>query len=88
MRFAFYVQGYEKSKFKNECALYKAAQSGAVKFSRNDAERLFHSLFLRDIVQEELVSGLHDSLLGYLKLGVKAVDVQNGKMTVRIFPFM
>ena len=83
---ALYVQGSEKSKFKDNCALYNAAQSEAVKFSRNDAERLFRFLLLRDVVQEELVTGLHDNVIGYLKLGGKAVDVEHGKMTVRLFP--
>jgi len=76
--------GSEKSKFKDGCPTYNAAQSEAPKFSRNDAERLFRFLLLKNVVEEQLVTGAHDNVFAYLKLGPKAKDIENGAMKVSL----
>ena len=80
----FCIQGSEKSRFKDGCSLFNAAQSEASKFTRNDAERLFRFLILRNVIQEQLVTGKHANVIAYVKLGAKAVDLNNGKMKVKL----
>ncbi|XP_065060010.1 recQ-like DNA helicase BLM isoform X2 [Rhopilema esculentum] len=76
--------GSEKSKLKDGCTLFNAANSEEPKFSRNDAERLFRNLALRNVLEEELVIGQHDNVICYLKLGAKATDIKDGRMQVNL----
>lgn len=81
-------QGSKKSKIKEECVLFNAANSEREKISRNDAERLFRNLLLKNVLQEQLVVGQHENVIAYLKLGTKAVELDKGRMKVRMCLFL
>eukprot|EP00794_Sanderia_malayensis_P009865 gene9865-10875_t len=74
--------GNEKSKLKGGCILYKAIHQQNDKLTRNDAERLFRHLILRNAIEEDLVIGQHDNVICYVKLGSKALDVSHKKMKI------
>ena len=84
-RHELFTQGSERSKFKDGCVLFNAANSEQTKFYRNDAERLFRYLTLRNVLEEELVIGAHENVIGYLKLGAKAMDVNHGRMKASVY---
>ena len=58
------------------------ASSSDCKITRNDAERLFRHLVLRNVIEEDLVIGQHENVICYVKLGSKASDVHHGRMKV------
>ena len=86
-RHELFTQGSEKSKFKAGCVLFNATNSEQTKFYRNDAERLFRYLTLRNVLEEELVIGKHENVISYLKLGAKAMDVNHGRMKASVYVY-
>lgn len=64
--------------------LFNAANSEETKFSRNDAERLFRYLALRNVLEEDLVIGAHENVICYVKLGAKAMDINHGRMKASV----
>ncbi|XP_066923444.1 recQ-like DNA helicase blm-1 isoform X1 [Clytia hemisphaerica] len=51
--------------------LYKKGE----KYNRNDAERLFRHLVLQHVLAEDLVIGMHENVISYLKCGPRANEI-------------
>ena len=49
--------------------------------TKHDLERLLHMLVMKDILSESLIIGSHDNVVCYVKLGGKARDVMDGRVT-------
>ena len=56
-------------------------------YQRTDAERLFRHLVLTRILSEELVIGLHEQVISYVKLGPRALELFEGKFKVHCFSY-
>lgn len=53
----------------------------ANKTTKHDLERLLHMLVMKDVLSESLTIGSHDNVVCYVKLGGKASDVLDGRIS-------
>ena len=79
----YFIQGSQNAKVEkqglNRCSMYG---KGEKKFNRTDAERLLRMLVMQDILAEDLTEGTYAQVIGYMKLGPKAMDFLKGTVKV------